>query len=191
MVAIRPIVCRRLPVFHQPLLVDFQMRMPFAVARRGHGMQHPYGARQALPVLRARMAGAGAGHDLNCGAAASHFIADVMALARALASRARRVSHRRRAHRVCTRISRPVLGWIGLADWRPLPSYWSFQCLLNPPTCSSSRSSSGLPSRSSMVAEADAAAVYQRASASAIIPPSSVPSPDRQGGDTSGESCLK
>ena len=175
MVALRPIVCGRLPVFHQPVLMDFRMRMPFAMARRGYGVQHSYGPRKALPVLRARMARAGAGHDRHRDAAASHFIANALDLAGPLAGRARPVSHRRRARRFCSRISRPVLGGIVLADWRLIPSYWSFQCLSNPPTCSSSPSSFGSPSKSSMVAEAVAAAVYRSASARAIIPSLSTP----------------
>ncbi len=51
-----------------------------------------------------------------------------------------------------------VLERLGLADPAPVPAYWNFLWDSNPPTYCSSRSSSGWPLKSSMEAEADAAA---------------------------------
>ena len=165
MVALRPILRRRLPLFHQSVRVDFPVRMPFAVGRRGYGVQYSHDTREALPVLRARMAGASTGHDRDRDAANLNLAARPVDVAGSLAGRARAISHRRRAGRVGTRVVGRVLEPLGLADPVRLSAYWNWLWESNLPTYSSSQSSSGSPSKLSIAAEADAAAVYPFASA--------------------------
>src|ERR1035437_576564 len=159
MVALCFVVCGRLRVFYQPVFVDFQVRMPFAVGRSRHGLQHSYGACKALPVLRSRRGGAVAGDDRNRRASTFHFPKNTLDLARPPASRIRDVSHRRKSRCFGTRMVRRVLEPLELADFQIHRPYWEFLWDSNPPTYYSSRSSSGSPSRSSTAAEADAGAV--------------------------------
>ena len=135
------------------------MRMPFAVGRCGHGLQHSYGTRQALPVLRPRLAGAGDRDDRHHLAPTPHFDQNALDLAGPPARRASDVSPCRRCRRFGTRNIRRVLEPLELADLEFHRPYWKFLWDSNPPTYYSSPSSSGSPSKSSTAAEADAGAV--------------------------------
>ncbi len=161
MVALRTVVCRRLRVFYQSVCVDLQMWMPFAVGWRGYGVQYSRISREALPVLRSRMARSSAGDDRHYCAANSRLVQDAVDVAGPLARRARVVSPGRRAGRSCVRMVGRVLDTLGLADPALLRAYWNFLWDLNPPTYYSSPWSSGSPSKSSTAEEADAAAVYR------------------------------
>src|ERR1700733_2743125 len=157
MVAFPPVAWRRLRLLHQPMLVDFQMRMPLALGRRGHGVQYPHGSRQALPVLRPRLEGAGRGNDRDHRSATIYRSAFALVVAPPRPRRACHVSARRRARRPGSRVVGRVLGFLELADSKRLPPYWNFLWDSNPPTYYSSPSSSGSPLKSSTAAEADVA----------------------------------
>jgi hypothetical protein len=72
MVAAGLIIRSRLRVLYQLVLLDIQVRMPFVVGRRGHGVQHPHDPWQALPVLQPRLARAGDRDDRDRHSAAHH-----------------------------------------------------------------------------------------------------------------------
>jgi hypothetical protein len=141
------------------MLVDFQMRMRFFVGRSGHGLQHPYVSRQTLPVLRSRLAGAGAGDDRDYRAAAPSDPENALDVGRTCAGRAGHVPGHGGFGSVGSRVVGRVLEPLGLADSRRLPAYLNCLWYLNRPTYCSSQWSSGSPSKSSTVAEAGAAAV--------------------------------
>lgn len=170
MVSLRPIVRYRRRVFYQSVLVDFQMRMPIPLGGRGYGMQRPYGAWEALSFLRSWMARTSARHARDLGAATPDLHPLVMELANSRGCFACGVSgdgnHRRSRSGLC----RQVLDRVELADPRRLSRYWRSTWDSNPPTYYSLPSSSGSPSKSSMAAEADAAAVC-------LFAPTNLPSP--------------
>ena len=139
------------------------MRMPFALGRRRYGLQHSYGSRETLPVLRSRMDGAGTGDCRDRGPAVARFL-QAVAVARPSARHPRTFPARRRPRRFCIRILPRVLDPLGLAQPAPLPAYWNFPWDSNPPTYYSSRLSSGSPLKSSMAAEAAVAAACPFAS---------------------------
>jgi hypothetical protein len=210
MVALRPVVSRRLRILHQPMLVDFQMRMRFAMGGSGYGLQHPHGSRQALPVLCPRLARTSGGDDRHHRAATLDNSSRVD-LAHSRACRVGDVSHRGRARGIGSRVVGRVLEPVDLADPQRLRAYWNCLWHLNPLTYCSSQWSSGSPSKSSTAAEAAVAAVYPSGQSEVSVPPQpsrdhreryfhvtkslehltnadTKPSPDRQGGDIR---CLK
>ena len=160
MVALRRIAGRRLRVLHQPLLVDFQMRMPVAVERSGHGLQYPHGSRKTLPILRARLEGTSSGDDRDHRPAASRFAKSSLGLAGSPRRHFGPVSTGRRRRRARSGLVGRVLEPLELADLGSFRPYWNFLWDSNRPTYYSSPSSSGLPSKFSIAAEADAAAGY-------------------------------
>ena len=159
MVALRAGFGRRLRIFYQSMFVDFQMRMRFVVGRCGYGVQHPHGSREALPILRARLAGAGDGDDRDHRAADLHSVAYPLDLGAPSARGARYVPLNGGDCSASPRVAGRVLEPVALADPRYLPPYWNCLWDSNPQTYYSSRSSSGSPSKSSMAAEAAAEAV--------------------------------
>jgi hypothetical protein len=141
------------------MLVDFQVRMRLVMGWRGHGVQHPYGPREALPVLCARVARAGDRDGRDHRAADFNLSKSPLVLAPPGAGGAGDVPGRRGACRIGPRVVGRVLEPLALADLPRLPAYWNFLWDSNPQTYYSSRSSSGSPSKSSMAAEAAAEAV--------------------------------
>jgi len=159
MVALRAGFGRRLRIFYQSMFVDFQVRMRFVVGRRGYGLQYPHGSWEALPVLRARLAGAGDRDGRDHRAAALCSAANPLDLADPRARGPRHVPPYGGSCRTSPRMVGRVLEPVALADPRYLPPYWNCLWDSNPQTYYSSRSSSGSPSKSSMAAEAAAEAV--------------------------------
>lgn len=142
------------------------MRMPFAVGRGRHGVQHSYGSREALPVLRAPfisqcLAGAGDRDDRHRRAAVLSCRQDALELARPPAGLSRDVPRRRRRRLFGTGMGRRVLEPLELADPKIHRAYWKFLWDSNPPTYFSSPSSSGLPLRSSTAGEEGAGAAFR------------------------------
>ncbi len=185
MVALSLFAGGRLRILHQPMLVDFQMRMRFAVGRSGHGLQHPHGSRQALPVLCPRLARTSAGNDRDHRSAAPDNPSHAVDMAHPSAGRPGDVPPGGRARRIGPGLVGRVLEPLDLADSPLLPPYWNFIWDSNPPTYYSSQSSSGSPLKSSTAAEADdAGPVCPSAHSKApVSSPARLPSPDRQGGD--------
>jgi hypothetical protein len=142
------------------------MRMPLAVGRSRPHVQHPHGARQALPVLRPRITRPGRRHDRHHRAANLPLPALSVELAPSPHNRASHVSAGRRHRGLSNGLGRRVLDPLDLAELIPSPAYWNYAWDSNPPTYYSSPSSSGWPLKSSMEAEAVAAAVYPSASIS-------------------------
>jgi len=136
------------------------MRMPLAVGRSRHGVQHSYGSCEALPVLRSRLARASDRDDRHRRAAVLSCRQDVLDLARPPAGLSRDVPRRRKRRRFGIGMGRRVLEPLELADPEIHRPYWKFLWDSNPPTYSSSPSSSGLPLRSSTVGEGDGGAVF-------------------------------
>jgi len=159
MVALCSIVCRRLRVFYQLVLLDFQMRMPLAMGRGRHGLQHSHGPREALPVLCNRLARASHRDDRHRRAAVLSCRQNAMDLAGPPVGLLRDVPSRRRASRSGTGIVGRVLEPLALASVMAHRPYWKFLWDSNPPTCYSSPSSSGSRLRSSTAEEAAGAAV--------------------------------
>ncbi len=158
MVSFRPIVRRRRRVLYQSLLMDFQVRMPLTLGGCGHGLQRPHGSREALSFLRPWMARTSARHARDLVAATPDLHPIVMELAFALRRFAGRFSGDGIDRRSRPGICRQVLDRVELADPRQLPRYWKCTWDSNPQTYYSLPSSSGSRSKSSMAAEADAAA---------------------------------
>ena len=150
MVAISRFAGRRLRIFYQHLLADFPLRLPFALGRRRYGLQHSYDAREALPVLRAWMAGAGAGYDRDSSSTNCSFVSRALELGFTSDDMPRFVSTRREYYGDFLRDVRWVLESLALADSSLDPPYWICKCSSNRPTLFSSLSSFGLLLRSSM-----------------------------------------
>jgi len=165
MVASRPVISRRLRIFHQSMLVDLPMRMRFAVGRSGHGMQHPHGSRQALPFLRPRMARAGAGDDRDHRSAGPDLLEGALDMGTPRGRRASDIPGHGRHRRAGSRVVGRVLEPLALAYQRALPAYLNCLWSLNRPTYYLSQWSSGWPLKSSMAEEADAGAVCRLKSA--------------------------
>ena len=128
------------------------------MGRSGDGVQYPRGSRQALPVLRSRLART-SGSDDRHHRTATPYNPPLVDLAPSRPGRLGDVSHRRGARRPGPRVVGRVLEPLDLADPRALASYWNFLWCSNPPTYCLSQSSSGSPLKSSTAAEAAAGAV--------------------------------
>lgn len=159
MVALSPVAGSRLRTLYQPMLLDFQMRMRFPVGRSGYGLQYPHGSLETLPVLRPWVAGTGCGDARDYRPASSDCLEGAVEMGPPDLSVACDVSGHGRACSIGSRVVGRVLEPLGLADSQPIPAYLNCLWCWNPPTFYSLQWSSGLPLRSSMAAEADAAAV--------------------------------
>lgn len=163
MVAFRSFLRHRWRVFHQSLLLDFQVRMPVSLGRRGYGLQHPHGPRKALSVLCPRMARSSDCDACDLGAAVLPLDQVALELVCSTARLPGSVSRHGRPRRPRPGLDGRVLGGVELADSPPLPPYWKFPWDSNPLTYYSLLSSSGSPLKSLMVAEAAVAAASQSA----------------------------
>src|ERR1700722_3094519 len=143
------------------MLVDFQMRMCFAVGGSRYGVQHPHGSQQALSLLRSRLAGSSRSDDRHHRSANLSDPSE-LDLAPSSPGRVGDVSPRRRARRSGSRVVGRELEPLDLADPQVLPPYWNILWSLNPPTYCSSQSSSGSPLKSSTAAEEGVAAAVCR-----------------------------
>jgi hypothetical protein len=167
------------------MFLDFQVWLPFAVGRSRHGLQYPYGSRQALPFLRPWLARPSRGDGRDHHSAALYRPSNPLDLAHSCPSRAGDVSPCRRPRRIDSRLVGRVLEPVDLADAPPHPAYWNFIWDSNPPTYYSSPSSSGSPWKSSTAeAAVDAGAAYPfEPSRNLVLSRPGLPNPDRQEGD--------
>ncbi len=170
MVAARLVTGRRLHILHQPMLLDLQVRMRFAMGGSRHGVQHPYGARKALSFLRPRLAGTGVSDDRDHRSAGPDRLESAVEMAGPRHRRLGDVPRNGGYRGANTRVVRRVLVPLGLAEPMSHPAYLRFLWCLNHPTYYSLQWSSGWLLKSSTAAEADAGAVCEFPQISRFLP---------------------